>query len=98
MTERSESTVVPLSQEDRVRMAQLHEEVQSRLEEMARMTAQTLTMEFRNATVHFKYPEPSGGVPALLRQCGVICWSGDGGCACYDYNRGVCYPCRVDVE
>src|SRR5437879_3207972 len=79
---------VMLPAEDRNRMSRLYEEVRTRLEEMAMITARTLRMS---------------GVAGSEAQFSPLATGADGeflavelirtsqSCGCYDYGRGACF-------
>jgi hypothetical protein len=77
-----------LSSEDRIRMTRLYEEVLTRLEEMAMITARTLKMHASAAsTVKFN--------PILEHRefdfAAVEIISTNQGQGCYDYREGACF-------
>jgi hypothetical protein len=92
---------VPLSEEDRARMARLYEEVSGRLEEMALIVARTLGKTSEGYTeVAFKRRKrlsDTRGQGSERRaqaeeQTEVIHFDGCGW-GCYDHGQGICYPC-----
>jgi len=89
---------IPLTTEDKVRMARLYEEVCSRLQEMALITGRTLGMSTDNLDYTFRRLKNTGQaapqLDALIRFQGIeIICSPTGGCGCYDYDAGICFPC-----
>lgn len=95
--------VVVLADADRQRMAQLYEEVQSRLTEMSLISSRNLGMTMSRDTRVMLRPievqaEPTGD-PATVTSDGMVevhCTENPPGhfeCGCYDYQAGTCGPC-----
>jgi hypothetical protein len=87
-----------LPSDDRMRMTRLYEEVSTRLEEMAMITARTLKM---NATagsvIRFNPLEEDGG----LEFGAVEIVTSRQGHGCYDYRDGACFRTvapKIDCE
>lgn len=77
-----------LPSEDRIRMARLYEEVLTRLEEMAMITARTLRMNAgAGSTVKFNPLAEEGKVEFTSVE--IVCTAQ--GCGCYDYREGACF-------
>jgi hypothetical protein len=78
---------VLLHADDRQRMARLYEEVLTRLEEMAMITARNLRLEPRAAIeVRFR---PLGVADGEARAVELLRDAFASGC--YDYSRGICF-------
>jgi hypothetical protein len=96
MTAKKEPIILP--SEDRIRMTRLYEEVLTRVEEMALITARTLRLDAgAGFTVKFNpvsESEDGGFVPVEI----VRAPQGHG---CYDYREGACFLAnarRVDLS
>jgi len=80
--------LITLPSEDRHRMSRLYEEVRTRLEEMAMITARTLkTGTGRTSTIQF-CPLPPGTENEFEA---VELIHTENGCGCYDYHQGECF-------
>jgi hypothetical protein len=79
---------VILSSEDRIRMTRLYEEVLTRLEEMAMITARTLKIHAGpGSTIKFNpIPEAADVDFASVE---IVCLPD--GFGCYDYREGACF-------
>lgn len=89
MTEASTTEPVTLTDEDRVRMQRLFEEVVGRLQAMS------LIMNRLGATDSSR---AKAGLRVKLNvtpgsMTGRLCVTDVYGCGCYDYDQGVCEPC-----
>lgn len=91
---------VPLSSEDRARMARLYEEIEGRLHEMALIAARTLSLDTAEveakslgrpfAGARQNAAEASDG-PLQFQGIEIVCTPS--GCGCYDHDSGECFPC-----
>jgi hypothetical protein len=76
---------VLLHAEDRQRMTRLYEEVLTRLEEMAMITARNLGLNPRSL-LEVRFSQAENGNPDAVELVRDAFTSG-----CYDYARGVCF-------
>ena len=87
-------TILP--SEDRIRMTRLYEEVVTRLEEMAMITARTLKLNAgAGSTIRFNPVSPQSRVLELAA-VEIVCT--DAGSGCYDYSEGACFGIARNVE
>ena len=88
---------VELSEEDKVRMARLYEEVSGRVTEMALIVGRTLGRDTEDAIeIAFArtLKERNGGTtPAPPDPSGRMIHFSNCEWGCYDYVTGECYPC-----
>lgn len=96
-TERHEKNV-PLSSEDRIRMARLYEEINGRFQEMSLIVARTLGKQpqvLKEAKLHFPTNDQPDQSLAISASGGIkantIWIFGDGGC--YQDPPGICFEC-----
>src|SRR5215467_10285935 len=79
---------VVLPAEDRNRMARLYEEVRTRLEEMAMITARTLKLH-AGAGSEIQFSPFASGLEAGFEAVEIV--RTPEGCGCYDYAQGACF-------
>jgi hypothetical protein len=79
---------IVLPAEDRNRMARLYEEVHTRVEEMAMITARALKTK-AGAASHVQFRPLASGPKGELPAVEVVHTAS--GCGCYDYSQGVCF-------
>lgn len=79
---------IPLSIEDRARMARLFDFLEGSLHEMGRIVTRTTSLDTaRGYEIKFNPRQRQSGDVDIE----IIC--DENGCICYDYREGICIPC-----